>query len=200
MGPKDFVVSDTHFGHGNVIRYSKRPFEHADEMDEAMVHLWNKKVPPGATVYHLGDVGFLKKDRLQVLLKRLNGNIRLIFGNHDRKLRSWKDVLSRFEWAKDYHEAETEDGRKVVMCHYPLATWNKAHYGAWMLHGHCHGTLKGGERLRRLDCGVDTRYELNSTQWTPMYEPYSYAEIADIMSRRGYEDPPDRHGEEDERE
>jgi calcineurin-like phosphoesterase family protein len=166
-------------------------------MDEEMVRLWNAKVPVGATVYHLGDVSFHKKDRLKELLARLNGNIRLLFGNHDRKLRTWKGVLERFEWVKDYHESETDDGRKVVMCHYPLASWNKAHYGAWMLHGHCHGTLTY-RNVRRLDVGVDTEYE----SWTGMtvkYEPYSYKELFEILGMRGYE-PEDRHGREDDRE
>ena len=46
--PSVFLVSDTHFGHEGVCRFMKadgvtklRPWDNADEMDEALIENWN---------------------------------------------------------------------------------------------------------------------------------------------------------------
>ena len=76
-----FVISDTHFGHSNIIKYCNRPFSSSDEMDELMVQNWNSVVKQNDIVYHLGDVYFsLSNINWQ---HRLNGRKRLILGNHD---------------------------------------------------------------------------------------------------------------------
>lgn len=83
-GRNIWVVSDTHFGHANIIKYCNRPFKDADEMDWHMVDQWNKVVKPTDKVYHLGDVYMgLKPDRITHILHCLNGHKRLILGNHD---------------------------------------------------------------------------------------------------------------------
>lgn len=180
-----FFTSDTHFGHGGMIRFGGRPFETVDEMNEVLINNWNAKVPKNGIVFHLGDFAFLNKGRLLAILERLHGTIRLILGNHDQAIKG-EAVTKRFEWIKHYYEGKTNDGNKVVICHYPIASWNKAHYGSWMLHGHCHGSLKGGETWRRLDVGSDTSYQLVDGSWTQKYTPYSFDEIANIMSQRGF--------------
>lgn len=49
----DFVISDTHFFHKNIVEYAGRPKNH----DWLMVENWRKTVPAyNATVLHLGDV------------------------------------------------------------------------------------------------------------------------------------------------
>ena len=40
-------ISDLHFSHKNIIRYDDRPFNDTDEMDRAMVELWNETVGKG---------------------------------------------------------------------------------------------------------------------------------------------------------
>lgn len=77
-----WVISDTHFGHQNIITYCKRPFEFSEEMDEKIVENWNKTVKDGDIVYHLGDVYMGLKEPSK-LLSRLKGRKRLILGNHD---------------------------------------------------------------------------------------------------------------------
>ena len=77
-----FVISDTHFGHSNIIKYCNRPFKDADEMDNILIENWNKTVKDTDIVYHLGDVYMGHKEPSKIL-KNLNGHKRLILGNHD---------------------------------------------------------------------------------------------------------------------
>lgn len=180
----DWFVSDTHWGHANVIRYSKRPFSNVDEMDKALINNWNSVVEPGDNVYHLGDVTFGKTGFNDAILYSLNGNKHLVRGNHD-KLCHKPEFNKHWVWIKDYHELKI-DGRLLVLQHYPLLTWNKAHKdpAAWMLHGHSHGNLNHvNMHTTRLDVGVDSHN----------YKPISYAEVSAILSKRKYQ-AVDHHG------
>jgi calcineurin-like phosphoesterase family protein len=74
-----WFTSDTHFTHEKTRIKAARPFDNIGEMDREIIKQWNKIVKPNDIVYHLGDFGNLK------MLKKLNGKIRLIMGNHERK-------------------------------------------------------------------------------------------------------------------
>jgi calcineurin-like phosphoesterase family protein len=83
-----FIISDTHFGHQNACKFLRkdgvtklRPWDNAEEMDEALIENWNKVVKPNSRVYHLGDVVINR--RALPTLYRLNGDKVLIKGNHD---------------------------------------------------------------------------------------------------------------------
>ena len=76
-----WVISDTHFGHANILSYSDRPFSNVTEMDEYMVTAWNETVKDGDIVYHLGDVYFSSVGAQN--LPKLKGRKRLVLGNHD---------------------------------------------------------------------------------------------------------------------
>ena len=82
-----WIVSDTHFGHNNMLKFKDkdnnpiRPgFSTVEEMDEHMIECWNSVVKDGDIVYHLGDVFF---DNGHTVLPRLKGRKRLLLGNHD---------------------------------------------------------------------------------------------------------------------
>lgn len=80
-----WVISDTHFGHRNIIEYCNRPFKTTYLMNEAIRHNWNSVVKPEDKVYHLGDVymGWNEQEDILHFLNSLNGKKRLILGNHD---------------------------------------------------------------------------------------------------------------------
>lgn len=78
-----YLISDTHFGHKNIISYCNRPFSSVEEMDKTLIKNWNSVVKKEDTVYHLGDFAFGNKEFTQKIVKQLNGYIRLVLGNHD---------------------------------------------------------------------------------------------------------------------
>lgn len=86
-----WLISDTHFSHSNILRFTNsngdriRPkWEAVKAMDEEMIDNWNRVVKPGDKVYHLGDVYMgAQKGYIENILQRLNGKKRLILGNHD---------------------------------------------------------------------------------------------------------------------
>jgi len=77
-----YLISDTHFGHKNIISTCKRPFKTVEEMDETMINNWNSIIKHGDVVYFLGDFAWKKHDDY---LDKLKGTIVFIKGNHDEK-------------------------------------------------------------------------------------------------------------------
>lgn len=143
-------TSDTHFGHENVIRFCKRPFENATQMDTAMIEMWNSVVSKNDTVYHLGDFAFrCPPERVQKIFRKLNGHKHLIIGNHDRKPTITLPWASRPEHMKFV----TVDGIKIVLCHYALRVWSSSHHGSLHFYGHSHANLPGNSQS--VDVGVD---------------------------------------------
>lgn len=135
-----WVVSDTHFGHENIIKYCNRPFSHAREMNEILIHRWNEVVKPKDHVYHFGDVVFCHKDRNQEMLDevmpRLNGHKRLVLGNHD-------NVLPMISYAEYFEKILVwrlfnEGGQTpLILTHVPIheSSFGKAQVN---VHGHIH--------------------------------------------------------------
>lgn len=148
-----YFTSDTHFFHSNIIKYCNRPFQDIDCMNEALIDNWNLVVGPKEEVYHLGDFSFGNAENTLLLLPRLNGRIHLIRGNHDY------DKTLSLCWTKfasvNFYKELKYNKQLLVLCHYPIESWNKQRQGSIHLHGHCHGTLKQSPDLRRLDVGSD---------------------------------------------
>jgi len=135
--PEIFVISDTHFGHENIIKYCNRPFKNAEEMNWELVKRWNNVVTPQDKVYHLGDVHMGGKSREQInqVLSALNGHKRLILGNHD----NGKDqlLLNHFEKITMWR-AFKEFG--LLLTHAPVheSTLVFGSFKAKNVHGHIH--------------------------------------------------------------
>lgn len=137
-----FFTSDTHFYHEQDFLYKPRGFESTEEMNEAIVERWNSVVHTGDLVYHLGDVVMGHYD--VNILKRLNGIIVLVRGNHDtdNKLR---DIYATGRLA--VNTCKTSELIKfgklsLFLCHYPVLTANfdDKHFSQHIisLHGHTH--------------------------------------------------------------
>jgi calcineurin-like phosphoesterase family protein len=134
-----FFISDTHFGHRNILRFERenRPFGSVDEMDCEMILRWNNKVKEDDTVYILGDFSFSNDTITADILSQLNGNKILILGNHDEKIKKSKVLQEFFTSIHDYKRIRL-DGKDIIMFHYPIDIWDNQHRGSIHLFGHVH--------------------------------------------------------------
>jgi calcineurin-like phosphoesterase family protein len=133
-----FFTGDHHFGHGGARGLFARPFATTAAMDAAMVTRWNAVVGADDEVWHLGDFAVRQSAaRMSELLDGLAGTKHLIVGNNDGPR-----TTGLPHWASVRHYAELEaDGAWLILCHYPLRSWNRMNRGALNLHGHSHGRL-----------------------------------------------------------
>ena len=147
-----FLTSDTHFNHANIIQYCSRPFKNVSEMNEAMITGWNSVVKPGSSVIHCGDFAFAnRQEQVTAILKKLNGNIHLIMGNHDR---GHVTTASGFESVSNIRVFKIS-GVEITACHYSMRVWDKSHHGTYHCFGHSHGKLPDDNHSRSMDVGVD---------------------------------------------
>lgn len=153
MDKKIWFTSDQHFGHKNIIDGCNRPFSSTEEMDSVIIQNWNSVVGKNDIVYTLGDFSFHKNEVTTRYLNILNGEIHLIKGNHDARMK--KHIRDKFSSVSDYKELRPTKQSLIVMSHFPFLSWNKSHYGSIHLHGHCHGTINN-EGVKRYDVGVDS--------------------------------------------
>lgn len=141
---KIFVTSDQHFGHDREFVWKARGFQSIDEMNEEYVRRWNETVDDEDDIYCLGDVMLGSTNNIE-FLKRLNGKIHIILGNHDTATREkmYRELPKVVEVAevgvrlkfKKYH---------FVLTHYPMLTGNLEKESLKQmtlnLYGHTHQT------------------------------------------------------------
>lgn len=92
----NFYIADMHFGHKNVIRYDNRPFDSIEEMDKAMITLWNETVGDNDVVYILGDFSWYKEERRHLFLDVLKDTRFLSEGITTIFLQKSQDTLNGF--------------------------------------------------------------------------------------------------------
>ena len=146
-----WFISDTHFGHRNIIGYCRPEFPFVEDMDEALIKNWNERVKPGDRVYHLGDFAISPK-HAAAIRPRLNGTIRLIVGNHDDipKLVNY-GLFQRVQLWRAFKE------HGFTATHIPLAA-SQLRHGTFNVHGHVHANNSELEPHHLNICVEQTNY------------------------------------------
>ena len=144
-----FFTADTHFGHANLIEYDNRPLDTVEAMDDFLIDNWNLVISKSDIVYHCGDFAWKGSKFVGDIKKRLNGQIHLIMGNHDKVNREVAKMFASISQLKKIRV----DGQEIWLSHFPLKTWVHKSEGAWNIHGHCHGRLINPEQ-NSVDVGV----------------------------------------------
>lgn len=149
-----WLTSDTHFGHQLMV--GLRGFNNIEEHDATLISNWNQLIAKKDDVFFLGDFAFLNSDSIKAIIQQLNGNIRFCPGNHDRNLIK----LAKAGYGITILEKEYEfkyNNMHMTLNHMPMYSWNRSHYGAFMLHGHTHSPnpMSIDDSKRLYDVGVD---------------------------------------------
>jgi len=164
----NWFTSDTHFGHENIIKFSKRPFNSIAHMDSVLIaNMW-ELVKPEDDLWIVGDFAYGEQSNDPNYLNEIFGQLpgarkHLVIGNHDGPL------TQALPWCSVSHLTEVRDGphnQAHTLCHYPMITWNHSRRQALQLFGHVHENWRGTRNS--VNVGVDV--------WS--YKPVHFDDVA----------------------
>lgn len=149
--PNTWLISDTHFGHKNIVKYCNRPMNH----NELMLVAWRSLIQPEDTVLHLGDLavwyGADEQEWLDTVAELPGKKFMLETGNHD-KLKP--KVYARYGVTIIPEFIQEINGQRVLFSHWPDSTRTSE----WDInvHGHIHNNpldpalLSSGRRYKNI--------------------------------------------------
>lgn len=211
----DYFTADTHFSHGNILKYCSRTkymseeeidllsknirfnvsFDSVSRMNRELINNINSIVKPDDTLWHLGDFSFSARGKEYVTARKFREQINcktvnLIWGNHDRY--GISNVFNR-----TFDKATVKiNNQTIIMDHEAHIIWQKSHHGAWHLYGHSHSNAeewldKMMPGRRSIDVGVD-----NALKILGDYRPFSFKDLQKLFANKtGFSI--DHHKEED---
>ena len=154
-GSKVFFTSDTHFYHGNIIRFCNRPFKSVEMMNETIISNWNNTVGQDDIVFHLG--------------------------NHDLK-NIRQGYINRFEHVAMQMHIEVNK-QKIYLNHYPFLCFDGGYKDVWQLFGHVHTRQNNtGIDAARLQYLYPTQYDVgvDNNNFTPV----SFEQVKRIITKQ----------------
>lgn len=179
-----------------------RPFNTLEELDKTLVENINSIVGENDILIHLGDWSFGGIEQVYEFRRQIKcKNIHLTLGNHDHHIENNKNIpqtpllkmqdklmfssVNKLEnlTISIPNNKKDKDGNQLknikyrfVICHFPLASWDKMGEGIMHLHGHIHTPTEA--RLgpgRMMDVGIDGH---------PEFRPYELNEILNFLKNQ----------------
>jgi calcineurin-like phosphoesterase family protein len=193
-----------HYGHDpkwDIPLWKTRGYNSSAEHDEGLIQNWNSKANKNTIGFLLGDTifGHMADERLLKLFNRLNfKELFILPGNHQAGYKQILDSLHENVLNVDGHEKlihfvpnyleAVVNGQAIVMCHYPILSWNGSGKGAYHLFAHVHNNLNRSE-LGRMYLKTGLNYEV-SVENCP--SPITFGELRAEM-RKKVQSAPDHH-------
>lgn len=181
-----YFISDTHFGHNNIIKHCNRPFDNVHIMDQVMFDNINNTVGVDDTLYILGDFCYKGRKPLDYRLRINCRDVHLVFGNHDKRSDYYpSDNIVDMNGFSSIQEVKEiiYCNQRIYLSHYPHRSWPASHKGSWMLYGHVHAKLNEEDKhsnRKTLDVGVD-----NTKNYAKMFgEPWSFKSLQKLFSKK----------------
>ena len=189
----NYYISDTHFGHKNIIKLDAnngcRSFSSIEEHDNLIIENINKYVTPQDQLYFLGDVSWYEPRKTAELIEQINCKNRfLLHGNHDRWVKDGK-CKKLFQGIYDIKQI-SDSGKQIILCHFPIMMWTGQHRGTIHLYGHVHNSKEEMDYqnfVKELDEQIASRdgdkykpvraYNVGCMLWN--YAPVTLSQIMD---------------------
>jgi calcineurin-like phosphoesterase family protein len=197
----DYVVSDLHLNHENIIKYCRSETfalteEGLDDMNWTLLGNWNRTVDPDETIVFVGDFAWLRgsdrvtQRKIDNLWATLNGQKIFIRGDHD-----YVTPSSVEEWT--YAVAIQHEGEAYFVSHFPGDTPASLPGGGmpdefaqqlpenyaerldgWRIHGHHHNNWPEEYPLVNPD-----RRTINCSVELTGYRPLSMDRVKELVTR-----------------
>lgn len=180
----DWVCSDLHLGHTEILHFDNRDFPTIEDHDAIILLNLIHSVRPNDKLYVLGDMFWYKDMGLaDSWLSQIPGNKFFIKGNHD-----YKETIKLYEKHGVYlgeQKMVKMSKDRVVLNHFPMRSWDCSHHGTHHLYGHHHGDIEHTPYGKSMDVCI----KLNN------YFPFNYrTQIKPVLdSRDVYYIPGDHH-------
>lgn len=178
-----WFTSDWHFGHKNIMTFCPQRLDFlglsdptdVDQMNLALVRLWNATVAPEDEVFFPGDACMGKLSETLTYIGELNGLIHLFWGNHDRPHPAINQGEKQDKWIQTYADAgfhtqrldgfyNFPNGYTALINHFPYEgdsdeggdrypAYRPEDSGFPLVHGHVHDMWQ--VRGRQINVGLD---------------------------------------------
>lgn len=151
---KVWFTADLHINHNNILAHQS---SRVDKMglldkndiihhDEFIINKWLEQTNKNDHIYVLGDMIMGNAEYSYKILNILKSNgckIHLIVGNHDKSIRNMTNMFESIDLIKEvtfkkYNFDFLNNDFNIVMCHYPMKSWNGKCNGTMQLYGHVH--------------------------------------------------------------
>lgn len=139
----DWLISDTHFNHINILEFERTEFSSIKEHDEFIMNQIERVVKKDDTLYHLGDVGSPTQEIIERFSKLKCKKI-LIRGNHDNSVSKIKNMFD------EIHNEPIFYRKRILLSHEPLPVTDET----INVHGHLHGSIINKENYMNISFNV----------------------------------------------
>ena len=209
MESNKVYISDTHFNHGNIIRYCNRPFTTVPEMNKKLWSGMYEADAAGKTIIHCGDLAFGRGFEVYLRdMPELAGKARhlIIAGNHDYLDHkrfglayngSWEMLARKWfsgivgnarTWKTNSALIEDEvNGKKItVLCsHAPQEDLRGADYNLFgHIHNHHQWIITGDPMGTDWPMLVNSKKHINISAEMINYTPKTLGQILEIYGLR----------------
>lgn len=176
----NLFISDTHFGHENILEECRPQFRSIEEMNETIIQNINRKMTRRDVLYIMGDFAFRSRVSPVEYLEAIKPKKVLLLGNHDKDwLRhlSDEDVARLFLGVYQTHSMK-KNGIELHLNHFPMLAWNRSHYFGYTFSicGHIHNAR---ETSLAASLFPQTKGQFNAGVDINHFEPVTFAELVE---------------------
>lgn len=174
----DWFTSDWHLSHANIMKYSKRPYDTVEEMNEGIISNAFSVLKKGDNLFYLGDLTFKQEEAEDILAKIHKRKVHIfwIVGNHDEKLNLEK--LSKYCNEIIHQKVIKRNKTKIHLSHFPQMCWDNSFRNSFHLYGHIHSSSPEHKELEKRMSGksLNVNVDFHDMKMWNLHQVFEYME------------------------